>query len=237
VTEQASAVPQHVAIIMDGNRRWAKKRLLPRAFGHHSGAKRVGQIIRRCIEHGVGHLTLFAFSTENWNRDPDEVDGLIKLFLEHLTGEIQNMCENGIRFRVIGDISKFPADLQSLIQHAQAQTQSNQRITLYVAANYGGRWDVVNAVQQWQKSHPQLSINDLNVDALGQHLSTAQAPDVDLLIRTGGDSRISNFLLWQSAYAELYFCNTLWPDFDAKALDAAISWFSKQDRRFGGGAA
>lgn len=222
---------------MDGNRRWAKKRLLPRAFGHHSGAKRVGQIIRRCIDQGISHLTLFAFSTENWNREPEEVDGLIKLFLEHLTGEIQNMCENGIRFRVIGDISKFPDELQGLIQRAEAQTQHNQRITLQVAANYGGRWDVVHAVKQWQKSNPALSTDALSVDALAPYLSTAGAPDVDLLIRTGGDSRISNFLLWQAAYAELYFCNTLWPDFDAPALDAAITWFSKQERRFGGGTA
>lgn len=227
-------VPQHVAIIMDGNRRWAKKRGLPRAIGHASGARRVRNIVQACSDRGIGHITLFAFSTENWSRPVEEVSSLMGLLVIYLEKEVADMNAHGVRLKVVGDIKRFDTRLQTLIQTAQEKTASNSRITLTIAANYGGRWDMLQAVAAWQAAHPGEPIDAAAESALRPYLSMAYAPDPDLVIRTGGDSRISNFLLWQMAYSELFFTDTLWPDFSPKVLDEAIAWFGQRDRRFGG---
>ena len=230
---QQPAVPRHVAVIMDGNGRWAKQRGLPRTFGHTSGARQVRAIIEHCADRGVGHVTLFAFSSENWKRPADEVSSLMSLFVLYLEKEIREMRLNGVRLKVIGDVSRFDARLQRLIADAQRETADNTRITLTVAANYGGRWDMVEAVRRWQVAHPGQTADALTEDDIAPFLSMADAPDPDLLIRTGGESRISNFLLWQLAYAELYFTDVLWPDFSVEEMDKALAWFADKDRRFG----
>jgi undecaprenyl diphosphate synthase len=225
--------PQHIAIIMDGNGRWAKKRHLSRTVGHAKGASVVRDLVKTCADMGVPHLTLYAFSTENWQRPIDEVSTIMGLFIQYLEKEMANMRAEGVRLKVLGDISRFPPELQQRIRDAEADTLNQPKITLNVAANYGGRWDIVQAVQVWQQAHPGVDASQLTVDNFDQYLSTAGMPDVDLLIRTGGEFRISNFLLWQAAYAELYFTDTLWPDFDTKELQKAVSWFADRDRRFG----
>ena len=229
-------LPKHIAIIMDGNRRWAKQRFMPAALGHAAGANRVRDIVKSCAEIGIPHLSLFAFSTENWKRPEEEVSSLMGLFMTYLQKEVDSMNANGVRLKVVGDKSRFSETLQELIARAEATTANNQAITLTVCANYGGRWDVIQAAQAWQQAHPGKSLQDLSEEALAQHLSTAYAPEVDLLIRTGGESRISNFMLWQAAYAELYYSDELWPDFTAKRLAKAIDWFQHRDRRFGSSA-
>ena len=196
---------------MDGNRRWAKNRFMPAALGHAAGARRVREIVKACAEAGVPYLSLFAFSTENWKRPEEEVSSLMGLFMTYLEREVASMNDNGVRLRVLGDVGRFAQPLQALIRQAEAQTASNTRITLLVCANYGGRWDVVQAVQNWQAAHPNQSIEDLTEEVLAQHLSTAGMPELDLLIRTGGESRLSNFLIWQAAYAELYFTDCTIP--------------------------
>jgi len=221
---------------MDGNRRWAKKRLLPAAFGHASGAKRVRVLVETCIRLNIPHLSIFAFSTENWRRPEDEVSVLMGLFVSYLQKEVDDMQANGVCLKVVGDKSKFSPELQALIAKAEQQTQHNTSITLRVAANYGGRWDLVQAAKAWQRSHPNESLDHLTEEALTPYLSTADAPEMDLLIRTGGESRISNFMLWQAAYAEMFFINTLWPDFTVKHFNEALEWFAKRDRRFGSAA-
>ena len=231
-----AALPQHIAIIMDGNRRWAKQRFMPTALGHAAGAKRVREIVKACNTLGIPHLSIFAFSTENWKRPPDEVTSLMSLFMTYLQKEVDNMNANGVRLKIVGDISRFDDKLQTLIASAQAQTAANTQITLTVAANYGGRWDLLQATQAWQKAHPGQDIGTLTEDTLSPYLSTAYAPEVDLLIRTGGESRISNFMLWQSAYAELFFTDDLWPEFSPERLKEAIAWFAQRDRRFGSSA-
>lgn len=228
--------PQHIAIIMDGNRRWAKKRLMPAAMGHAAGARQVREVVKSCIELGVPNLSLFAFSTENWKRPPEEISSLMNLFMTYLQREVNNMNANGVRLKVAGNKSRFAPVLQDLISGAEEQTANNTRITLTICANYGGRWDMLQAVQAWQKAHPGQSVDDLDQDSLASYLSTAYAPEVDLLIRTGGESRVSNFLLWQAAYAELFFTDVLWPEFSAQHLDQAIAWFAGRDRRFGSSA-
>ncbi|MBC7619218.1 MAG: di-trans,poly-cis-decaprenylcistransferase [Candidatus Saccharibacteria bacterium] len=236
VNMQASlpaAMPQHVAIIMDGNRRWAAKRGMPRALGHASGARRVRQIVEACSARGVRYLTLFAFSTENWQRPADEVSSLMGLLVHYLQKEVSDMHATGVRLKVVGDLSRFDQRLQNLMASAQALTAHNSKITLTIAANYGGRWDMMQAVQAWQVANPSLSVADMDEAAMRPHLSMGYAPDPELLIRTGGESRISNFLLWQMAYTELFFTDTLWPDFSASVLDDALDWFSARDRRFG----
>jgi undecaprenyl diphosphate synthase len=225
--------PQHIAIIMDGNGRWAKQRHLPRTVGHAKGAAVVRDLVKFCADMGVPHLTLYAFSTENWQRPSDEVSTLMGLFIQYLEKEMANMRSEGVRLKVLGDISRFPAELQQRIRDAEADTLDQPKITLNVAANYGGRWDIVQAVQAWQQAHPGADASQLSVDNFGQYLSTAGMPDVDLMIRTGGESRISNFLLWQAAYAELYFTPTLWPDFNTSELEKAMQWFAERDRRYG----
>lgn len=229
-------LPRHIAIIMDGNRRWAKKRFMPAALGHAIGAQRVRDIVRACADLGIQHLSLFAFSTENWRRPVDEVSSLMDLFMTYLQKEVDNMNAHGVRLKVVGDISRFPAALQTLIVRAQEQTAQNQTINLNVCANYGGRWDMLQAVQAWQLAHPEQTLQDLTEDGLSQHLGAAHSPEVDLLIRTGGESRVSNFMLWQAAYAEMFFVDDLWPDFGAARLREAVTWFAGRDRRFGSSA-
>jgi undecaprenyl diphosphate synthase len=225
-----------VGIIMDGNRRWAKKRLLPAALGHAAGAKRVRAIVEACLRSNIPHITIFAFSTENWRRPEEEVSVLMSLFASYLQKEVDQMEENGVCLQVVGDQSKFSPELQTLIRRAETQTQNSNKITLRVAANYGGRWDMIQAAKAWQKSNPGVDIQNLTEEALAAHLCTGQAPEMDLLIRTGGESRVSNFMLWQAAYAEMYFIDTLWPDFTPKQFNEALAWFAKRDRRFGSAA-
>jgi undecaprenyl diphosphate synthase len=228
-----SKVPQHVAIIMDGNGRWAQHRHMPRNMGHVKGASGVRVLVERCAELGIECLTLFAFSTENWRRPDDEVSTLMGLFVQYLEKELRGLSEAGVRLKVIGDVAGFTPELRQRIEAAQSVTENNSRITLCVAANYGGRWDVVEAIKRWQAVNPGKPIADLTESALSGYLSTAGLPDVDLLVRTGGEQRISNFLLWQCAYSELYFTQTLWPDFDAEELVKSLAWYAQRTRRFG----
>ncbi len=224
-------VPQHVAIIMDGNGRWAKRRLLPRVAGHRKGVEALRGVIRACGERGISHLTVFAFSSENWRRPQDEVTLLMELFLRALENEVARLHENDIRFQVIGDVSVFSERIQSLIREAEALTRNNSRLTFTVAANYGGRWDVLQAIRKMMAQG--VTAEGVNEEVLRGHLSLADCPEPDLFIRTGGEQRISNFLLWQLAYTELHFTDTLWPDFDASALDHAIASYRRRERRFG----
>ena len=224
-------VPRHIAIIMDGNGRWAKRRLMPRVAGHRKGVEALRGVIRACAERGVSHLTVFAFSSENWRRPQEEVTLLMELFMRALENEVARLHENNIRFRVIGDLSGFSERIQALIRDAEALTRNNTRLTFTVAANYGGRWDIVQAVKKLMASG--LAVEDVNEAALVRQLSMADMPEPDLFIRTGGEQRISNFLLWQLAYTELYFTEALWPDFDAVSLDEAIASYRARERRFG----
>ena len=218
---------------MDGNGRWAQKRLMPRTVGHAKGAAGVKALVEQCAKLGVKYLTLFAFSTENWKRPEDEVSTLMGLFVQYLEKEMGALAAAGVRLKVIGDVAGFPTELQTRIHAAEAATQNNQAITLTVAANYGGQWDVVQAVKNWQVANPDTDVASLTQEQLAQHLSTAGMPDPDLLIRTGGEQRISNFLLWQAAYAELYFTDALWPEFDETELAKALHWYATRERRFG----
>ena len=229
---KARRVPRHVAIIMDGNGRWAKQRFLPRVAGHKRGAEAVRTTVRACGERGVEFLTLFAFSSENWRRPPDEVSYLMQLFVGALEQEVERLHENGIRFKVIGDPSPFDPKLKQLIREAETLTAANVRLTLTIAANYGGRWDVMQAVRRMLHERPEL-VSDFGERDLAPYLALGYAPEPDLFIRTGGEQRISNFVLWQLAYTELYFTDTLWPDFDAACLDRAITSFQQRERRFG----
>jgi undecaprenyl diphosphate synthase len=235
-TQTPYPFPQHIAIIMDGNRRWAKKRFMPAALGHAAGAKQVRNIVKTCADMGVPHLSLFAFSTENWKRPAEEVSSLMGLFTTYLQKEVDSMNTNGVCLKVVGDKSRFAPVLQELIARAEQQTAQNTRITLTVCANYGGRWDMVQAAQAWQQAHPGQSLHEMTEAQLASYLSTAYAPEVDLLIRTGGESRVSNFMLWQAAYAELFFTDDLWPDFSPARLKEAMVWFAGRDRRFGSSA-
>ena len=228
-----SASPRHLAIIMDGNGRWAKRRRLPRQAGHLMGASGLKRIVRACADRGVEYLTIFAFSTENWRRPADEVSALMSLFIQYLTREVKDMREQGVRLRVIGDRHAFDTPLQRLIEEAESATADNTRLHLTVAANYGGQWDILQAVQSWSAAHPDTPLSALSPQDLAAYLSTAGMPDPDLLIRTGGESRISNFMLWQMAYTEFFFTDALWPDFDEKALEEALTWFGTRVRRFG----
>ena len=226
------AVPRHVAIIMDGNGRWAKQRLLPRVAGHRKGVESVRAAVRACIERGIDFLTLFAFSSENWRRPADEVSILMQLFLRTLEQEVAKLHDNGIRFRVIGDTSRFEPKIRELIAAGEALTASNTRLTLTVAANYGGRWDIAQAAHKLLVARPEAA-RGFEPEALEPYLSMAYAPEPDLFIRTGGEQRISNFLLWQLAYTEFFFTDLLWPDFDGAALDQAIASYQRRERRFG----
>jgi undecaprenyl diphosphate synthase len=228
-------VPQHIAVIMDGNRRWAQQRSLPVAMGHASGARRVRGLVKACVERGVKYLTLFAFSTENWKRPEDEVSSLMGLLSLYLQKEVSDMATQGVRLKIIGDTSGFSERIQGLIRNAEANTAHNSAITLTIAINYGGRWDMLQAARAWLASNPAAAPGALTEDALAPYLSTAYAPEPDLLVRTGGEARISNFMLWQMAYTELYFTDVLWPAFGDAELDQAIASYARRDRRFGGG--
>ena len=228
----AAAVPAHVAVIMDGNGRWAKKRFLPRFAGHAKGVELVREMVRACLERNIRYLTLFAFSSENWRRPQDEVTLLMQLFVKALEQEIEKLDRNGVRLRVIGDLSRFDQKLQALIRDAEARTAENTRLELTIAANYGGRWDIMQAVNQMLASHPEKRDGWSESD-LEPFLSMAFAPEPDLFIRTGGEERISNFLLWQLAYTELFFTDILWPEFNTAEFDKAVLSYQDRERRFG----
>ena len=217
---------------MDGNGRWAKKRFLPRIAGHKRGVEAVRTTVRTCAELGVEYLTLFAFSSENWRRPKDEVKFLMQLFMHVLEVEVSKLHHNGIRLRIIGDLSRFDPELIQLIKNAEEKTSGNKRLTLTIAANYGGRWDILQAMNKMIRAHSSR-VDDFTESDLTPYLSMGNAPEPDLFIRTGGEKRVSNFLLWQLAYTELYFTDLLWPDFDAKALNAAIASYQQRERRFG----
>lgn len=227
--------PNHIAIIMDGNGRWAQKRFMPRAFGHQAGVKTVRTIVEYCAIQKVEVLTLFAFSSENWRRPEQEVSLLMGLFMKTLQREIDKLHNNNIRLRFIGDRTAFAPQLQEKMTAGEIKTQHNNALTLVIAANYGGRWDLVQAARQLANkvASGELLSNDINEDLISQHLSIADLPEPDLFIRTGGEERISNFLLWQLAYTEFYFTPVLWPDFNAQELNTAIDSFKTRQRRFG----
>ena len=229
-------VPRHIAIILDGNGRWATDRHLPRAAGHRKGVEAVRSTVESCARLGVEYLTLFAFSSENWRRPADEVSLLMRLFISALQREVDQLHRNGIRLRVAGDVTRFEPRLQNLIQDAERNTAGNRRMTLTVAANYGGRWDILQATTALIRARAAAGADPaapVTESELAQHLSLSFAPEPDLFIRTGGEQRISNFLLWQLAYTELFFCERYWPDFNAEALDEAITWYRQRERRFG----
>ena len=228
----AASVPDHVAVIMDGNCRWAKKRFLPRFAGHAKGVELVREMVRACLERNVRYLTLFAFSSENWRRPQEEVTLLMQLFVKVLEQEVEKLDRNGVRLRVIGDLSRFDQPLQALIHDAEARTAGNTRLDLTIAANYGGRWDIMQAVNQMLVTNPEKRNGWCESD-LEPFLSMAFAPEPDLFIRTGGEERISNFLLWQLAYTELYFTDTLWPEFNTAEFDKAVLSYQERERRFG----
>lgn len=227
-----AAMPQHVAVIMDGNGRWAKKRFLPRVAGHVKGVELVREMVRACLERGIQYLTLFAFSSENWRRPQEEVTLLMQLFVKALEQEVEKLDRNGVRLRIIGDLSRFDPKLQALIRKGEEKTAANTRLDLTIAANYGGRWDIMQAMNRMLLAQPEKREGWQESD-LEPYLSMSYAPEPDLFIRTGGEERISNFLLWQLAYTELYFTATLWPDFDTAEFDKAITSFQQRERRFG----
>ena len=234
-SEVARVVPRHVAIIMDGNGRWAKQRFLPRPAGHRAGVGAVRKTVEHCIAKGIKVLTLFAFSSENWRRPSQEVDLLMQLFIASLERETAKLHRNGVRLRIIGDKQQFAPMLQERIAEAEAMTAGNEQLTLVIAANFGGRWDITQACQQLasEVANGRLQSHDITPEMLGERLAIADLPEPDLFIRTGGEQRISNFLLWQLAYAELYFTPMLWPDFDEDAFDQALESFASRQRRFG----
>lgn len=230
-----NGMPRHIAIIMDGNGRWAQKRFMPRAFGHQAGVKAVRKIVEHSANQGIEVLTLFAFSSENWRRPKEEVSLLMKLFIETLKGEINTLDKNDIRLRFIGDRTAFPDALQRIMAEGETRTRDNKALTLVIAANYGGHWDMCQAFQKVvdKMASGELSEQPISPELIQAHLSTSGLPDPDLFIRTGGEERVSNFLLWQLAYTELYFTETLWPDFNQNSLDDAINSFNSRQRRFG----
>ena len=230
-----SVIPQHVAIIMDGNGRWATQRMLPRTVGHAKGVQAVTRTVQACGRLGVRYLTLFAFSSENWRRPPDEVSILMRLFMQALEREVKKLEEQGIRLHVIGDISAFEPRLQELIAQAESATAHNDTLHLSIAANYGGRWDVLNATKQMLLADPSIAAQPERIDeaTISQHLSLSWAPEPDLFIRTGGEQRISNFMIWQMAYTELYFTDCYWPDFGEDEILQAFEWYRNRERRFG----
>jgi len=224
-------VPRHVAIIMDGNGRWARGRMLPRIAGHRRGVEAVRETVRTCAERGVGYLTLFAFSSENWRRPQEEVALLMQLFQAALSSEVEKLHRNGVRLKVVGDTGRFDPKIRALIEQGERLTAANAGLTLTIAANYGGRWDILQALSRLSRAQPLQG--ELREEMLAPYLAMSYAPEPDLFIRTGGEQRISNFLLWQLAYSELYFTDTLWPDFGPAALDDAIASYRNRERRFG----
>jgi undecaprenyl diphosphate synthase len=236
--DSSSAVkikPRHIAVVMDGNGRWATRRLLPRTAGHKAGVNATRAMVENCVRHGIEALTIFAFSSENWNRPEKEVDSLMSLFVKTLSSEIKKLHKQNVRVLFIGDRARFGARLQQGIVDAEQLTVNNTGLALNIAANYGGRWDIVNACQQLVKkiASGDIGADDISEESFGAEMSLAHLPPPDLFIRTGGEQRISNFLLWQSAYSEFYFSNTLWPDFDEVELIRALDEYATRQRRFG----
>ena len=230
---ETDEVPRHVAIILDGNGRWARRRHLPRFAGHKRGVEAVRRVVTACKERGVGFLTLFAFSSENWRRPPEEVALLMQLFVGALTREVRKLHRNEVRLKVVGDTSRFDLKIRALIEAAERTTAGNRGLTLTIAANYGGRWDILQALTRLTQEQPGAVAAGITEEHLAPYLSMAYAPEPDLFIRTGGEQRVSNFLLWQLAYTELFFTERLWPDFDAVALEEAFAWYRGRERRFG----
>lgn len=229
------AIPKHIAIIMDGNGRWAKKRFLPRIAGHKTGVDAVRKTVKYCVEKKIEVLSLFAFSSENWRRPTEEVDYLMGLFFSALEREANKLNEQKIQLRIIGDRSRFDLKLQEQMLTAEALTKNNTGLKLVIAANYGGQWDIAFAMQQIAADilDKKLTPLDITPELIQQKISTGDLPNPDLLIRTSGEQRISNFMLWQLAYAELYFSEVMWPDFDEKEMDKAVGYFAERERRFG----
>lgn len=234
-SKQTHLFPQHLAVIMDGNGRWAKKRLLPRVAGHKAGVKATQRLVENCVRLPIKVLTLFAFSSENWQRPEDEVNALTNLFLLNLEKEFSNFQKNNIRVRFMGDIQQFTTQLQQQIHDTQQQTANNTGLTLVIAASYGGRWDIIQAARRLASDIKQgkLLLNHINEQSFKEALSLADIPSPDLLIRTSGEQRISNFFLWQLAYTELYFTDTLFPDFNTVHLQRALEFYQQRIRRFG----
>jgi undecaprenyl diphosphate synthase len=229
---EAASIPRHIAIIMDGNGRWAKQRFMPRVAGHQRGVEALREVVKSCRELGVGHLTVFAFSSENWRRPPEEVSFLMSLFMIMLEREVTKLHSNNIRLKIIGDRSRFDDKLRQTMSEAEKLTEMNDSLTLTIAANYGGRWDIMQAVKAMLKDHPGAA-QTFGEEELRPYLSMSDAPEPDLFIRTGGEQRISNFMLWQLAYTELYFTDVLWPAFGRLELESAIASYQQRERRFG----
>lgn len=228
-------VPGHVTIIMDGNGRWAKQRGMDRLFGHHEGLESVRACTEFAVEHGIRYLSLFAFSQENWERPIEEVEGLMRLMLKAINNELPLFQKNNIRFRVIGDFSRLSAQLKNEINDCMAKTEDNNALDLIVFLSYSGKWDIAQAVNKYLSNIDLKEINKINItpDIISQYLSTYPIPEPDLLIRTSGEKRISNYMLWQTAYTEFYFTDTLWPDFRKPQFGEALEEFERRDRRFG----
>jgi undecaprenyl diphosphate synthase len=220
--------PNHLAVVMDGNGRWAKERHLHRADGHRAGKEALKKIVAHCMQRNIPHLSVFAFSSENWRRPTTEVSAILHLFEAALSQESKELAERGVRLKMVGDLSKFSLSLRQMIHLAESKTANNHRLILTVAVNYGGRWDIVQAGEKVAKAG--LEFTEENY---AKHLAFAHLPDPDLIIRTGGEKRLSNFMLWQAAYAEIYFSEVLWPLFTPEALDMALQWFAGRERRFG----
>lgn len=227
-----SSIPRHVAIVMDGNGRWASKRFMPRGVGHKAGVDSLVNVVRACVDRGIPYLTVFAFSSENWKRPEEEVSGLMNLLIVALSKHLIKLKSDGVRIRVVGDSAQVSDKVRQALDDAERATEHNSKLVLTVAFNYGGRWDIVQACRKAMEAG--LEPADLSEAALSKYMAMAYAPDPDLFIRTGGEVRLSNFLLWQSAYAELVFTECLWPDFDAAELDRALAEYARRERRFGG---
>lgn len=229
--QNGSTVPRHVAIVMDGNGRWARKRFMPRGVGHKAGVDALVKVVQACSDRGIPYLTVFAFSSENWKRPEPEVSGLMSLLIKAVSKHLTRLCADGVRIRFVGDLSPVSEPVRRALLEAEQTTAANTKLVLMVAFNYGGRWDVTQAVKQLLAQ--QVAPEQITEAMLSKHMAMSYAPDPDLLIRTGGEVRLSNFLLWQSAYTELVFSDCLWPDFDASELDKALQVFASRQRRFG----
>ena len=230
-----SILPRHVAVVMDGNGRWANKRHLPRAAGHKAGVSATRKIVENCAKKGIGALTIFAFSSENWNRPKAEVSSLMSLFVSTITAEVKKLDKKNVRVRFIGDRTRFSEKLQQSIEKSEELTRDNTGLQLNIAANYGGRWDIVNACRRLAEAvrDGAVAVDDIDEEMFDSSVSLSEMPAPDLFIRTGGEQRISNFLIWQLAYSELYFIDTLWPDFSGEDFEASLEWYAGRQRRFG----
>lgn len=228
-------VPRHLAIVMDGNGRWAKQRFRPRTFGHHAGQKAVRNAVEFCLRRGIASLTLFAFSSENWQRPPTEVSALMELFLKAIDREVDELHGNGVRIRFVGDLDAFAPELRDRMLGAMERTSANTALNMNVAVNYGGRWDIARAARLAAEAaaRGEFGFDEIDEERLHRYTCLADQPPLDLFIRTGGERRVSNFLLWQIAYAELYFTDTLWPDVDQESLDEALDDYARRERRYG----